>query len=258
MDPQLSSYNWFREIFANPHIHEIMWKIPDSLTLVPCRGAWCLIRRSYCRDSFPLGDFTHTVDKLSSISQQFTMHQVSVCCTSSQYEMWESERKTSFPTEHHTPKSRGLGCCWVLSVLEPGKCPRGSFLRPCPEDATAAPRRPVPAVPAVPAGASHLRVLHDLRADGEGVEPLLERCPQLSTRHAAVVASGSDRGRGSAWHLELDESAYRAASGSPAPAPSGGGRGLPEGGGAISVRPSLHVSESGPWMQPFNTCAEGR
>lgn len=43
-----------------------------------------------------------------------------------------------------------------------------------------------------------------------------------------------------------------------------GGRGLPGvggdygGGGVISVRPSLHVPESGPWKQPFNTCAAGR
>lgn len=76
-------------------------------------------------------------------------------------------------------------------ALEPGKCPK--------KDASVAhsrwgiwssrprPRNPA-AEPTPQARTPHLRVLHGLCADGQGAKPLLQRRPQLSTSHAAVVA----------------------------------------------------------------------
>lgn len=75
-----------------------------------------------------------------------------------------------------------------------------TFLRPItpgthglssrPTDAAA---EPTPFGRAVPAGAPHLRVLHDLGADGECAEPLLKLRAQFGARHTAVVAAGETR-----------------------------------------------------------------
>ena len=99
------------------------------------------------------------------------------------------------------------------SVLQPGKSPRTDvsaahhpgrvILLPSPTDPAAAPTTTAPPPRpglAGPAGAPHLRMLHDLPADAEGVQPLLESRTQLGAGHSAVVAWGRACVGGSAGH----------------------------------------------------------
>lgn len=85
---------------------------------------------------------------------------------------------------------------------------------------------------AVPAGIPHLRVLHDLRVDGERAEPLLEGRAQLSACHAAVAVGGRDPGKGSA---RLPERLRRKCLEDLRPPPEAQRRRLAEVGGAVSA-----------------------
>lgn len=148
---------------------------------------------------------------------------------------------------HHNPKWRRLcGSCRVPFVLwSPGSARERASLRPVPPGPggfgglawQTLPRSPPPPCPGR-SGAPHLRVLHDLRADGQRVEPLLQRRAQPSGRHAATVAAGETEG--SAWR-DAD------AAGSPGPGPPAGGR-------AASGPPSLLVSASRRRRRPCGTC----
>lgn len=101
------------------------------------------------------------------------------------------------------------------------------------------PRSPPPPAP-------HLRVLHDLRADGECAEPLLQLRAQPGARHDVVLPRERRK-----------EAPGASAAGSPGPGRGGAGRdgaGRPAGGLAASVPLSLLVSARRRWRQPCRTC----
>lgn len=98
----------------------------------------------------------------------------------------------------------------------------------------------------------HLRMLHDLRADAEGVQPLLESRTQLGSGHGAVLARGRDCVGGSAWHPERLRRKCQVPGGTKA-APEPQGRRCAEV-AAPSWCASPCRSPKTPWRQPCSTC----